>query len=275
VLADPAIDAVIIATPHLLHEPMVLAAAGAGKQVFCEKPLALSAESAKRMLAACDEKGIVLGIGHERRHEGAWEELRRMADSGELGALLHIECNSSHNRFAGAPASGWRQDPAQAPAGTMTALGIHLTDFYQNLCGPVAEVFARMAHRSADFPKDDIVSIQFAFENGMTGTLVSLATTPFYQRLTLFGDRGWAEVRETTNVDEPDPAVLTWRGMDEEIHTRTYKHTDTVRANFEAWAAAAEGEGAYRISRDEKLHNIEILDAIVRSTASGLPEKVR
>ena len=77
-LEDPKIDAVIIATPHLLHEEQVLAAAGAGKHVFCEKPLALTAEAARRMLAACRSRGLVLGVGHERRFEGAMEEAARM-----------------------------------------------------------------------------------------------------------------------------------------------------------------------------------------------------
>ena len=68
VLADKDIDAVILVTPNALHEEQVLAAAAAGKQVFCEKPFALSAEAAKRMLAACGEAGLkAVGIGHERR----------------------------------------------------------------------------------------------------------------------------------------------------------------------------------------------------------------
>ena len=269
VLRDPAIDAVIVATPHGLHEEQVLAAAAAGKQVFCEKPLALSAAAAERMLRACDEKAIVLGIGHERRHEGALEEIKRMADAGELGTLLHIEINWSYNRFVDAPPAGWRKDAAQAPAGTLTALGVHMTDYMQSIAGPVAEVSARTAHRSADYADDDILSVQLAFASGATGTLCTLATTPFYQRISVFGDRGWAESREVSNVDEPDPAVLAWCGMDEEIHTRTFKHADTVRANLEAWADAVEGGTPYRFTRAQKLHNVEILEAIVASAKAG------
>ncbi len=278
VLADETIDAVILATPHGLHEGQVLAAAAADKQIFCEKPLALSSAAAERMLAACDARGITLGIGHERRYEGALEELKRMVDEGELGTILHLECNWSHNLFAGNPAPGegtnWRQDPAQAPAGTLTALGVHITDYMQTLAGPVAELSARMAHRSADFPGDDIIAIQFTFASGITASLVSVATTPFYQRLSVFGDRGWAEATETTNVDKPEPARLTWRGMDEVIHMRDYAQTNTVRANLDAWAGAVAGNGTYRFSRTEKLHNVQILEAIVNSAASGTPQAV-
>src|ERR1043166_2297604 len=72
------IDALAVVTPHDLHEEMALAAFAAGKQVFCEKPLALTTASAERILKACAELGGVLGIGHERRYEPAME---RCADS--------------------------------------------------------------------------------------------------------------------------------------------------------------------------------------------------
>ena len=275
VLADPEIDAVIITTPHGLHEEQALAAVAAGKQVFCEKPLTLSGEGAARILAACKSKGIILGIGHERRFEGAWEEMKRRLDAGELGKLLHVEINTSYNLFAGNPPSGWRQDPNQAPAGTLTALGIHMTDFMQTIAGPVKEVYACMSHRSSDYPTEDIISIQFRFESGVTGYLCSIATTPFYQRITILGDRSWIECREVSNVDKPDPTVLTWRGMDLEIHTRTYAMTDTVLLNLHAWADAVADKAPYRFTSQELLHNIQILEAIVKSAASQKPQLVR
>lgn len=273
-LDDPAIDAVILVTPHGLHEEQVLAAAAAGKQIFCEKPFALSGAAADRMLAACEAKGLTVGIGHERRFEPAHEELKRMLDEGELGTLLHVEINWSHNLFAGKPASGWRQDSAQAPAGTLTALGVHMTDYMQSLAGPVVEVYARMAHRSKDFPAADIISIQFAFASGVTGYLCDVATTPFYQRVSVFGDRGWAESMETTNVDIHQPAQLRWCGMDEEIHTRTYDWFNAVRANLDSWADAVAGRADYRFTPEQLRHNVQILEAIVTSAQTSTPQKI-
>ena len=109
------------------------------------------------------------------------------------------------------------------------------------------------------------------FENGMLGSFTSIATTPFYQRMTVFGDRAWAEIREVANVDKPDPTLLTWRDMEDEIHTRTYKRTDTVRENLHEWASAVEGAGDYRFTADQILHNVEILDAIVKSSETCSP----
>ena len=274
VLEDSAVDAVILVTPHALHENQVLAAAAAGKQIFCEKPFSLTAASAKRMIMACQEANLIIGIGHERRYEGALVEMKRMVDTGELGTLLHIEFNASYNLFMGSPATGWRLDTQQAPAGTMTALGVHQTDYIQTLAGRVKTINARMCQRSADYPSDDILSIHIEFENGMLGSFTSIATTPFYQRMTVFGDRAWAEIREVANVDKPDPTILTWRDLDDEIHSRTYKRTDTVRENLHEWATAVAGEGVYRFTIDQILHNVEILDAIVQSSATGSPVRL-
>ena len=135
VLVDPAVDAVIIATPHSQHEAQVLQAIAAGKQVFCEKPLALTANSAVRMLDACRNAGIVLGIGHERRFEPAMEYVQHAIASGTLGRILHLEANVSHNLFARLDASNWRVAAKDAPAGIMTALGIHLTDLFVAVAG--------------------------------------------------------------------------------------------------------------------------------------------
>jgi len=68
VLADDAIDAVILTTPHSLHEQQVLAVAAAGKHCFCEKPMTLTSSSARRVVEACADAGIQLGIGHARQH---------------------------------------------------------------------------------------------------------------------------------------------------------------------------------------------------------------
>lgn len=275
VLTDLSIDAVILVTPHLLHEEQVLAAAAAGKQIFCEKPFALNADAAKRMLAACGEKDIVVGIGHERRFEPALEAMKTHLDAGDFGTLIHIECNWSHNNFTKAVASGWRRDSKQAPAGTLTALGVHITDYFQSLAGPVARLRAQSAHRSDLFPADDVVSVQFAFESGATGFMCNIATTPFYSRVNVFGDKGWGEARENSNVDIAEPATLTTRWLDEELTTQTFASSNVVKAILEQWADAAEGRGDYRFTPDQKLHNVEILEAIVRSVGSGDEVTVR
>ena len=269
VLIDPNIDAVILVTPHLLHEEQVLAAAAANKHIFCEKPFALNSNSARAMIKTCEENGICLGIGHERRFEPALEAVKTNLDSGNLGTLIHIECNWSHNNFTKNIASGWRKDPKQAPAGTLTALGVHITDYFQSIAGPVQKLRALTTHRSDLFPADHVVAVQFVFESGASGLMCNIATTPFYSRISVFGDKGWAEARENSNVDIPEPASLTTRWLDEELTTQTYASTNVVKLNLEQWADAVEGKAVYRFTNEQILHNVEILEAIVNSATSG------
>ncbi len=274
VLGDDAVDAVILTTPHALHEDQVVAAAEAGKQIFCEKPLALNGASAGRMLEACAARGLLLGIGHERRYEPALIEVKRMVDDGEIGTLRHLEVNWSYSLMASAQMPAWRQDPAQAPAGLMTAVGVHITDYLQSIAGPVAQLTATLRRHREDRPSDATLSVQFDFASGETGYMCNIGPTPYYQRITLFGDEGWVEHRETAHIADPDPALVAWRGLDEEIWSRTFEPIDQVRANLEAWAASVEDGADYKFTDRQKLHNVEILEAIVKSTQSGVTEKV-
>ena len=268
-LNRPDIDAVAVVTPHLLHEEMTVAALGAGKQVFCEKPLALTTASAERILAACAKAGGVLGIGHERRYEPAMEQMRHLFESGVLGRVLHLDANVSHNNFRKMDRSNWRRDPRHAPAGAWTALGIHLGDMFVSFAGNPVRVTARTASQIFSAPSEDFVSAEIDFENGARGRITCLSTPPFYGRFTLVCDQGWVEVQEGGNVDKGIPSSFAHCGPDGSRQTRSYDHINTVRMNFEAWADAVEGRAPYCFTTGQLLANIRILDAVTRSAAEG------
>jgi predicted dehydrogenase len=262
------VDAVAVVTPHLLHEEMAIAALAAGKQVFCEKPLGLTAASAERILVASAEAGGVLGIGHERRYEPAMEEMRRLFDSGALGRLLYIDANVSHSNFRKMDPSNWRRDPKQAPAGAWTALGIHLGDMFVSLAGQPDRVAARTASQIFPAPSEDFVSAEIDFAGSARGRITCLSTPPFYGRFTLVCDQGWVEVQEGGNVDKGIPSSFVHCAADGSRQRRSYHDVNTVRLNFEAWADAIEGRAPYRFTTEQLLGNIRILDAVVRSAAA-------
>ena len=214
------VDAIAVVTPHLLHEEMAIAGLKAGKQVFCEKPLALNTASAERILEASARRGGVLGIGHERRYEPAMEEMRRLFEAGELGRLLHMDANVSHSNFRKMDPSNWRRDPRHAPAGAWTALGIHLGDMFVSLAGKPTRVAARTASQIFPAPSEDFVSAEIDFENGACGRITCLSTPPFYGRFTLFGDQGWVETQEGGNVDKGIPSSFVHCTADGSRETR-------------------------------------------------------
>jgi predicted dehydrogenase len=129
VLADSAIDAVLLATPHSLHPAQVVACAAARKQVFCEKPLALRRADAARMFDACREAGVALAVGHNRRFWPSMRALRETVASGELGTILHVEGHNSNENSQGIIA-GWRLSPEESPGGGLTGAGLHVLDAF-------------------------------------------------------------------------------------------------------------------------------------------------
>ena len=152
VLADPAIDAILLATPHSLHRTQVIAAASAGKHVFCEKPLALRRGDAAAMFEACRKANVLLAVGHNRRFWPSMRALREIAAAGELGTILHVEGHNS-NENALAVLDGWRLSPEESPGGGLTGAGLHVLDGFVSLLGPVRKVYAQLASRDPGPPR--------------------------------------------------------------------------------------------------------------------------
>lgn len=264
------VQAVILTSPNDLHDVQIAEAVAAGKHVFCEKPLSLSAENARKSVQMCREAGLVLGVGHERRFEPAILALRALLDDGELGTVMHSEMAFSHDKLIGLPPSSWRTSKAFAPAAGMTQMGIHLTDLLIAFFGPVTTLHAITADRSLGWETGDVVTVQMQFKAGMTATLQAILHTPHFLRTHVFGSDMWVEVRNATHPDTPGgkATMELYRSMDD-TQTRVFDWTDSVTANLEAFGAAIRGEAAYPYSDFELVHNIEVLDAIVRSAETG------
>ncbi len=269
VLADPAIDVVILCTPNSLHTGQIQAAAEAGKHVFCEKPLALTRAEAEASVTVCRQHGVMLGIGHERRFELAMLELERMVRAGEFGTVMHAEANFSHDKLINVPPTDWRRSAAESPAAGLTAMGIHLTDAYVNLFGPVAEVQAMTAKRVLPGDNGDVVSVLMRHEAGMTTYLNAVLYTPLYLRFTIFGTRAWAEYRNETHPDTPGPSTLTIGVTGQPPRVLTYEWTDSVRANLDQFARAIAGRETYSFTDAHKIGNIAVVEAIVKAAATG------
>src|SRR3954447_17828727 len=277
VLADPAIDAVVFATPHSEHGPQVERAAAAGKPVFMEKPFTLDRRSAVRALDAVARAGVVLGVAYPRRFHPGMRELKARIDDGRLGTIAH--CSAEQNSPAGLfmdPRS-WRADPAEAPAGGMTAMGVHNVDAMIGLFGEIDEVYASSIKRAIAYDAEDTTSVIFGFANGMSASLLSCLATAVSYRLAVFGSKGCAEL-VTPNLDfrftpTPDamPAGRHAQPAPEVIENRG---SNTLLAELEAFAAAIEGGAPYPIPSEEILHGVAVFEAIVQSAASHRPVRV-
>jgi len=258
-LTDPAVDAVVLATPHSQHLDEVLATAAAGKAVFCEKPLTLTRAEAERAVAACRDAGVLLGVGTDKRFFPAMAEVARLSESGELGQLLHLEGNFS-NEVSAMFFSPWRDSPEESPAAGMTGTGIHVLDSMIRIAGPVHRVRAQIvAQKPAPDPLDTI-SILLEFSSGMSGTLAAVRCTPLFLRLHVFGRDGSAEV-----VGRNELILRRSRG---EAEHRKFPANDSVRINLEAFADALTGAAPYPITTDHMIDVVAAFEAITKSAAA-------
>ncbi len=273
-LEDPRVEAVVLCSPHRFHAEQIAAAAQAGRHVFCEKPLCTTRAEVETALAAVERAGVVLGIGHERRFEPAIIELRERFARGAFGAILNIEGNFSQDKFLALPRDNWRFSPEEAPAGPLSATGIHLVDLSIALLGRPHEVWARLATRGSDFANGDTLSITLGFANGASATLTALLATPFIGRFAVFGAEGWTEIRDRAHPETPAGWDMLEMLRGGQPTSRFFAPHPVVRANLEAFAQAVRGIAPYPVTHDEMRANVASFEAIIRSTASGGIERV-
>jgi predicted dehydrogenase len=260
-LADPAIDAVVLATPHSQHAEQMIQAAAAGKHIFVEKPFTLDKQGAEAAVAAARHAGVVLALGHNRRFLPAIRELKRLIGDGALGEILHAEGNISAPSGYRYRTGGWRADAEESPAGGMTGLGIHVVDALIHLVGGISQVTAQSFRRVLTIDIDDTTAMLFRFKSGASGGLVTLAATAPIWRLQVFGSKGWAEMRGETRL-EVDL-------IDGKPSATDYPVIDKERAELEAFARAVAGEAPYPLPPAEAIHGVAVLEAIIRSAKTG------
>jgi predicted dehydrogenase len=108
--------------------------------------------------------------------------------------------------------------------------------------------------------------VQLDFDQGITGSITCLSTTPFHGRITVFGSLGWIEVKENGNVDWGLPSEMTITNSQAKRTYKTFPASNVVLKNFDAWATAIAGSSTYRYTPEQILNNVKVLEAIVKSS---------
>jgi predicted dehydrogenase len=260
VLADRDVRAVILATPHTAHRAQVEAAAAAGKQIYCEKPFALSKTDAQAMLAAVERAGVVIAVGHHFRLMPSMRALAELMASGAFGTLMHVEGHYSHDWLANIAADSWRVATEETRAGGMTGMGIHVLDCLRELAGPMRRLSALSKARALKLPTGDTTAVLIEFENGATGVFGTTLKTPFRWRIAVFGETCWAESVSETKL------IVRRAGREPEAFD--YPPDNHLGRNLDYFAKAALGQGSFPISPAGILQTAAALDAVFKSVAA-------
>ena len=241
-----------------------------------EKPFTLDVKSAEAALDAVARSGVVLGVAYPRRFHPAMIELKTRITDGQLGIVGHCESAQASPAGLSMDPNYWRSDPQEAPAGAMTATGVHNLDAMIYLFGRIEEVYCTSLRRV--MPRlEDTTTVLLGLANGISATLYcSLVTAPTY-RLAVYGTKGAVELatpalelRFTPVTERP----ATGRHMAPAPEIIGYKGFNALAAELEGFAAAINGERPYPITAEEVLHGVAAFEAIVRSAAIHQPVKV-
>ncbi|MGZ8154871.1 MAG: Gfo/Idh/MocA family protein [Burkholderiales bacterium] len=268
VLRDPAIDAVVLATPHSHHFEQIVQAAKAGKHVYVEKPLTLTRETAQDAVDAVKAAGVTMSIGFNRRHAPAFLEMMRRIRAGDIGNVLHIEAQQSGPSGYRYKKGMWRNSRLEAPGGSMSSRGIHTLDAMIQVAGLVKSVFAYSERRALppEVEIDDTTTMLLRFDSGATGYLGTIFATGELWRVHVFGSKGWLEMRGHEE--------LTACGLEGEPQKITLPARDLEQAALERFADGVAAGERFVVPADQAVNGIAVLEAIVASAESGRPVEI-
>ena len=167
ILADPCVDIVLCATPNDVHKDIVVRSLLAGKNVICEKPVALSLEEFDEMLAAAKSSGKVFSVHQNRRWDVDFLAMKSIVRSGEIGEVINIESRIHGSR--GIP-SDWRCHKPQG-GGMILDWGVHLIDQMLKLIPEkVVKVYCELNNITTD-EVDDGFNLRLTFASGKRATV--------------------------------------------------------------------------------------------------------
>jgi predicted dehydrogenase len=250
-LADPAVDAVVVALPNALHFPVSLAALQAGKHVLCEKPPTLNAREMIRLRDAAVSRGLTYFFGRQMRFSPPMLAARELIAAGRLGTPYFGKAVWVRERGTPAGVGGWFTDKARSGGGALIDLGVHAIDAAWYLMGtprPVsvsAQVFQNFPE-IVDVPVNDVEDAAYGMIRFANGAQIQFEVS-------------WA----ANLTDDQDGAVV-------KVEIEPAAKTDFFAAQMANFVAAIRGEAEPVNSVTQAVYLMEILDAIYASSASGL-----
>ncbi len=267
-LADRAIEAIYIPVPNNLHVEWAEKAAAAGKHVLVEKPIAMSAQEAARLVAARDRSGKVVIEGFMVRYSTLWTGIRKILAEKRLGDVRAVQ---AHATYANLDPQNIRNRPDMGGGGLMD-LGCYVILFSRLIFGAEPRRVVSLIDRDPAMKTDRASSLILDYPQGQATLFVSTQLARA-QRLRIFGTTGSLEVEIPINIPDDRPVRIriddgrdSW-GTGAEI-------VEFPAANFfnqqgEAVSKMIRGEAPIEMTLEDSIANMAVIDAAKRSERSG------
>ncbi len=255
-LADPALDAVIVATLNASLAPITLAAVRAGKHVLAEKPGAISAAQLTEIAAAAKKTGARVRLGYNHRFHPSLQKARALVDSGVLGPLMFLRGRYGHGGRKGYDRE-WRADPKLSGGGELIDQGVHLIDLAGWFLGDFPTVDGHAATYFWDMKVDDNAFLSLRTASGQTAWLhvsctewKNLFSLEFYGRdakIAIDGLGGRYGVEKLSyykmlpQMGPPETTVFEYPGSDDSWRLETQTFIEDIRLGREPAPGLREG----------------------------------
>ncbi len=272
-IADPGIEAAVVAAPAHVHAEITRACVQYGRHVLVEKPLALTLRAALEMRTTCNEAGLILAVNHEMRRLGATRAIKSVLEDGLLGQVVAAGADLTlPGKFF---PDNWRCHRDTNRGGALMQLGIHHVDTLLYLLGPVVQVEGLFAHTSAPVDIDDVGVAVLTFENGTVATVTASYVSPKSYELRLYGVRAnltcSADMRIWPDSAQVDGRTRLEIQTGELLEAIPINPQDCLGRVLEEFAACIREGGSPETGADEGLAALAVVEAALLSFGTGSP----
>jgi len=267
-LRNPEVTVVAIHTPNSLHAEEAIAAARAGKHVFCDKPMTTTVGDAERVIEACDKAGVKLAMNFHNRFMPSFIEVKRIIDSGEIGKPMLVQIEASPGARPGGRLATWRVDPAMAGLGTTMSIGVHIYDILRFLLSSEIDTVSTLF----DTPRgvmEEVSMSTFRFANGVVAHVAVHENAPLpHNDFVIYGSRGRLTGRGLTRSRAG--GVLQVQPAEGKAREIEFPATNAHAACVAAFSKALLEGRDFTPSGIDGLRSMELTEAMARSAWDGV-----
>lgn len=192
-LADPAVEAVYVATPPVTHKELALQVIAAGKPLCLEKPMAMNRAECEEIVAAARQQGVPVYVTYYRRSMEKFLKIKEILTGGVLGTLSTVQVTHYQQLLVGVAEGDlpWRVDPAISGGGILVDMGSHILDILDFLLGPIVSISGQVANHGGHYAAEDVAVASFIFDSGVLGSgAFNFNTDRWVDRIEVAGDKG-------------------------------------------------------------------------------------
>jgi predicted dehydrogenase len=268
-LADPDVQAVYNPLPNHLHVPWSIKVAEAGKHVLCEKPIALNAEEAEKLVKVCQDKSVLLMEAFMYRMHTQWVTAKNMVQDGKIGELKAIQVFFSYMNL---DPDNIRNRPDLAGGGGLMDIGCYPISLSRFIFEAEPKRVVSLVNRDPNWRIDILASAIMEFEKGHATFTCSTQLTD-YQRVNIFGTKGRIELEIPFNAPEYDSTDIYYE-TNGSIKTITIDTCHQYQVQGDLFSKAILENMPAPTPPEDAIANMRVIDAMFRSEKSGTWENV-